>query len=30
MSMVELMFIMAGVAFSFWGLKRFVWWLGDF
>jgi hypothetical protein len=30
MSMVELMFIMGGIAFSFWGLKRLIWWLGDF
>jgi hypothetical protein len=30
MSTVESIFIMTGIALCFWGVKRFIWWLGDF
>lgn len=30
MSNGETLFIMVGIALAFWGLKRLIWWLGDF
>ncbi len=30
MSTGEYLFIVAGLALMFWGLKRVIWWLGDF
>jgi hypothetical protein len=26
----EWIFIMVGIALTFWGIKRYIWWLADF